>query len=235
MDPRKREIFMGVPAVRDVKEKSFEEQRIEDYLIAYRSSGRPPAPVPQEPPGVEQRRKLGLPPLFQPHIEVGQSSPLPSRPLITPIASLPPIITPIITPKRSEPMITDLNAIPAVQVFTSFIEKEENTNEMIHYQCIVCDPKYSHFSVEELRYQAYRTGKTHVPEAVNSTPQPQGLRPTLSLASVNGQAESFQSISCTPPYAHHSHEELRVAFLRSGRPMTSEEIIRSNSTLRLTV
>ena len=44
-----------------------QEARIEDYLTAYRTTGQPPAPVPQEPTNDQQRTLLNLPPLFKPY------------------------------------------------------------------------------------------------------------------------------------------------------------------------
>ena len=37
-----------------------------DYITAYQSTGRPPAPVPQFPADAAARAQLGLPPLFAP-------------------------------------------------------------------------------------------------------------------------------------------------------------------------
>ncbi|KAL0579409.1 hypothetical protein V5O48_002580 [Marasmius crinis-equi] len=47
-------------------QKSFEEVRIDDYLKAYSTTGRPPQPCPQEPKLPAERAALGLPPLFEP-------------------------------------------------------------------------------------------------------------------------------------------------------------------------
>lgn len=44
-----------------------QELRIDDYIKAYRSTGRPPQPFPQEPADELQRKSLNLPPLFKPH------------------------------------------------------------------------------------------------------------------------------------------------------------------------
>ncbi|OBZ69859.1 hypothetical protein A0H81_10149 [Grifola frondosa] len=51
------------------KEESFEERRVQDYLHAYRTTGRPPAPCPQVPIDPQARAALRLPPLFEPHVE----------------------------------------------------------------------------------------------------------------------------------------------------------------------
>jgi hypothetical protein len=49
---------------------SAKEIRTQDYLTAYSTTGRPPIPVPQDPAGERERVALGLPPLFEPHVEV---------------------------------------------------------------------------------------------------------------------------------------------------------------------
>jgi len=43
-----------------------QEVRIDDYIKAYTTTGRPPPPIPEEPADESQRKLLGLPPLFEP-------------------------------------------------------------------------------------------------------------------------------------------------------------------------
>ncbi|KAG6834929.1 hypothetical protein H0H93_006296, partial [Arthromyces matolae] len=45
------------------------EVRIDDYLQAYRATGRPPPPCPQIPSDAASRARSGLPPLFEPFKE----------------------------------------------------------------------------------------------------------------------------------------------------------------------
>lgn len=88
-------IYMGVPAERSTTEISYEvhkyprvrchtafqtsltpplpppqEQRTSDYLKSYQTVGKPPQPVPDTPSGKAERLALGLPPLFEPLVEV---------------------------------------------------------------------------------------------------------------------------------------------------------------------
>ena len=95
IDPRKREMYMCVPKLRGPLDKSFEvkrqcnalfaprgsrpllflqEQRVEDYIKSFTATNMPPQPLPQEPTSDSARYTLGLPPLFQPHIEVVSSN-----------------------------------------------------------------------------------------------------------------------------------------------------------------
>jgi hypothetical protein len=47
-----------------------QEERTEDYVKAYAATTQPPQPLPQFPKEDSTRLALGLPPLFQPHVEV---------------------------------------------------------------------------------------------------------------------------------------------------------------------
>ncbi|KAI6029410.1 hypothetical protein BKA83DRAFT_680358 [Pisolithus microcarpus] len=62
-----QELFMsiGVSLVR-TPDVSFEEQRLQDYIHAYMTTNRPPAPCPQTPTALVARTTMGLPPLFVP-------------------------------------------------------------------------------------------------------------------------------------------------------------------------
>lgn len=52
-----------------IDEISSQEVRIEDYLKAYSTTGRPPLPCPQDPVDANQRVVMNLPPLFRPYSE----------------------------------------------------------------------------------------------------------------------------------------------------------------------
>ena len=54
--------------------RPVQELRIADYIKAYMTTGRPPAPVPQEPADPTARASLELPPLFQPHVDLEKTS-----------------------------------------------------------------------------------------------------------------------------------------------------------------
>ncbi|KAF9784049.1 hypothetical protein BJ322DRAFT_1068401 [Thelephora terrestris] len=74
-DPRgKRVMFMSMSALPAHRDQSFEELRIADYIKAYTTTGRPPAPVSQEPVDPAARATLDLPLLFQPHVDLEKTS-----------------------------------------------------------------------------------------------------------------------------------------------------------------
>jgi len=215
---------MGIPAVRPEKEISYEEQRAEDYLKAYTTTGKPPEPCPQQPASAEERIRLGLPPLFQPYVEVPQGS------------SLGPNLALNDSTVQQRVQYTNLQSLPTMQVFTHTKVNEEGSTFMA--QSIVFQDTFAHFSFEELRDHAYRSGKKIAPEAIRPGLSLSISQPQLSIKTqptLNGQLELYQSISCTEPYAKHSFEELRLAYLRSGRSLTSDEILKHNAVLHLAV
>lgn len=67
-----------------------QEVRIDDYVKAYQTTGRPPLPCPQEPTDESQRKALNLPPLFKPYIPSASSSSLPKQPTIDNPDNIPP-------------------------------------------------------------------------------------------------------------------------------------------------
>ncbi|CAL1711677.1 unnamed protein product [Somion occarium] len=229
---------MSVVSKPGEKEQSY-ELRMQDYINAYRSTGRPPKPCPQTPSNPVDRKALGLPPLFQPHGVESIPSIITSAPSISSVTITPPVLpstTP--TPQRVDPA-----AVPDIQVFQPIILKGDS-GESFTCQSIVIQQLYSSFSFEELRCLAYRRGKKTAPlDAIISrnisTPQPQ-LRiatPSLSVSQPTplmiGGSDHLLCISCTPAYAKHSPEELRLAYVRTGRELTSDEIIQRNATLRM--
>jgi len=235
MDPRKREVYMGVPAVRGEKEQSYEECRVADYSKAYQTTGRPPLPCPQQPTNPTERVALGLPPLFEPYVEQ------PGAPNLTPVASTSSTAPAVTAPTPSSgpsitATVTDINDIPQVQVFQPTTIRGD-TSEAGQYQSIVLRPEFAHFSFEELRFQAYRSGKKTAPEAVTANATAAPSNPVVGAAFLPSgppSTEALQSITSTPAYAMHSFEELRIAYIKFGREASSDEIIRQNSTLRLT-
>lgn len=220
--PPRREIYMSIPAANADKEESFEETRVLDYLHAYRTTGKPPGPCPQTPTNAAERTALGLPPLFEPHSELftyptDQDTMASSRQLITTV--------PLPVPGA----MSDAHAFRATRGDPSI--GDGNT----FYQSITVQPEFKGFSFEELRAAAYRAGR----KFVQSPAPPQAASPVSPQASyapqINGAGaqEKFQSISCLPPYSKHSFEELRLAFVRSGVPLSSADIIQRNASLRL--
>jgi len=243
MDPRKKEVYMGIPAVRGEKEESYEENRMADYLKAYQATGRPPQPCPQQPTAPSERIALGLPPLFEPYVETPGAA-------VTPVASTstaPTITAPTHSESTITPTVTDIKDVPSVQVFQPSAIRVSETRTMCYHHNIVCQPEYAHFSTEELRWQAYRIGKKTAPEAITANPSLNYV-PTTSESSTNGVTrigaqvafptassdESLQSITSVPAYSMHSFEELRVAYMKLGREVNSDEITRQNPISRLT-
>lgn len=119
-----------------------QEIRTQDYLKAYTATGRPPAPVPQEPVGETERAGLGLPPLFQPHVEGGGSDTLSTGPVAE--ASNPP------ASPAHQSRIMDHSKLPRIPQFRPVIENDEDT-----YHNISAMPDYSFFSNEASIFMFY--------------------------------------------------------------------------------
>ncbi|KAJ7592355.1 hypothetical protein C8J56DRAFT_932937 [Mycena floridula] len=171
--------------------KSFEEVRIEDYLAAYMSTGRPPAPYPLIPPTPQQQQMLKIPPPFEPH-------------------SIP---------------ATVAKEVPAIQVWSATKAGNED------FYSITCENPYSLYSFEELRIRAYIAGNktppphlTLVPFGVSAVAS--AAKPSTPVMSASPATEQLESLSTQPAYSNHSLEELRFAFWKAGRQLTSEEITR---------
>ncbi|KZT72338.1 hypothetical protein DAEQUDRAFT_664449 [Daedalea quercina L-15889] len=69
-----REIYMNIPEQNPRNAASFEERRVQDYLNAYRTTGRSPTPCPSQPTNPAQRAALGLPPHIEPYSEIVNSN-----------------------------------------------------------------------------------------------------------------------------------------------------------------
>ncbi|KAI0800192.1 hypothetical protein C8Q74DRAFT_397137 [Fomes fomentarius] len=212
-----RIIYMNVPAVRPPVDQSFEEQRYQDYVQAYIATRTAPRPVPPLPADPQQRVALGLPPLFEPYSELEGGSTLPNG---TGLATG--------------------SAIPAgnleAQAFSPTKLQEYGSDAIFH--SIVAQREYSMYSFEELRWEAYRVGKktANVPPAPPIVqPQRPPLLPSVAISSSQSVQDSLQSVNSVPPYDQHSFEELRLAYIRAGRPLTSAAIFQQNTTLRMTV
>ncbi|KAI0701006.1 hypothetical protein C8T65DRAFT_657128 [Cerioporus squamosus] len=210
-----RVVYMNVPAVRSEVDESFEERRFKDYLQAYIATGKPPTPCPQVPTDPQQRIALGLPPLFEPYTEVEGG------------------VNGVATTSGTPSAAPDF----AAQAFVPMKTQEYGSDATFH--SIVAQPEYSKHSFEELRVEAYRLGKKFA-DVPSLPPAPSvqrpGLLPSISLSgSSSSRPDSLQSINSMPPYDQHSFEELRLAFMRAGRPLTSPEIVSQNAILRLSV
>lgn len=132
--------------------KTFEEFRVEDYIKAYQTTGRPPQPCPQEPTDELQRKALNLPPLFKPK-RIGLEDPSTER----------------------KPAIVDPNELPSGQEFRLYSNGGEN------YHAICCMPEYEKFSHEELRYYAYMKGNIKSPVPIVMHPYVQPARDFVPL------------------------------------------------------
>lgn len=197
-------------------EQSFEELRVQDYLKAYTATGRPPAPVPDQPLTTNARHALGLPPPFSP----------------IQIESTPSMSTAVVAAEKA---ITTSSDLPTIQIFQATKIPIDG-----QFQSITVQTTFSHFSYEELRLYAYLSGNimppTPLPSDIlssDSTPT-QVLHPfyasdsaatAFTSASLGpGPPESYMSISASSKFDKHSFEELRLAYLLAGKELTSIEI-----------
>ncbi|KAL1700774.1 hypothetical protein EV121DRAFT_213500 [Schizophyllum commune] len=214
--------FMSINVVPGQPESSFEELRVQDYLKAYTTTGKPPPPVPEQPPDAPTRATLGLPPLFL-GVLIDESTGA------------------IEAPPAPQEVYTDPAKLPPAQEFLVY----EDTNERVKYQSICCHPSYVKFSPEELRYYAYLRGHKEPPTPVKMSPfgvveastssssstSTSTSRPPISgyggTASTSSRDDQYQSINAKPEYEGHSFEELRYEYLKHGRELTSKEIFAS--------
>jgi hypothetical protein len=238
-DPRRRDVYMHISALPQTQTQCPEEIRVEDYLKAYSTTGRPPAPVPQEPAGESERVTLGLPPLFQPHVEVTPSTtPTSMTPTPTPLAAN--SSYPLGTVKA----VTEPSQLPKIHAFQPLI-----ANEGEIYNTISSLPEFQFFSHEELRCYAYAAGVIFPPTPLPTDLVPVALPPIpLSSTSSSPIVHPFfakdnhtnaffhepnpggqdilyyQSMSAAKRFDRHSPEELRVSFLQTGRELDSSQI-----------
>ncbi|EMD32996.1 hypothetical protein CERSUDRAFT_87698 [Gelatoporia subvermispora B] len=203
---------MTISAHKREREESVEEIRVQDYLQAYTTTGRPPAPCPQLPAGARERAALGLPPLFEPFVTSPTTSSTPPFPPGSPAQQAQ--VNGHVPPQTNS---------PDVQVFVPLRVAGEQGQPAWYAQSLNFQPQYAAFSFEELRLQAYIKGLKGPISGQASTPAPSST-PAAQPAQTE---EKILSICASPPFAQHSFEELRLAYLRAGRPMTSPEILRA--------
>ncbi|KII95479.1 hypothetical protein PLICRDRAFT_693684 [Plicaturopsis crispa FD-325 SS-3] len=235
IDPRRHDtlMYMNIAAAQVAPEKSAEEFRIDDYIKAYSTTGRPPAPCPPLPSGERERIALGLPPLFRP----------------TPVKA---------TDEDSNTAANgpaDGSSLPATQLYHTLASNPGGDV----WHTITVQSEYSNYSHEELRHYAYKNGHKFPPTpiaphlmhpfTVPSTSSLHQSRPTppppittnLNLSHTSnsdspaaafnringpsGTPEHLLTISSSPRYSKHSLEELRVSYLALGRELTSAEIM----------
>ncbi|GBE80825.1 hypothetical protein BKA93DRAFT_230678 [Sparassis latifolia] len=86
------------------------------------------------------------------------------------------------------------------------------------FHSIVFQPDFCNWSFEELRCSAYADDKKYMPVPVVHKVSPAVI--------IDGEKNSdfLDCISSMPAYQKHSFEELRLAYIRYGRQLTSAEI-----------
>ncbi|KAF7433503.1 hypothetical protein PC9H_005459 [Pleurotus ostreatus] len=201
---------------------SFEEVRVQDYLLSYSTTGRPPAPCPQEPKDEAARAAMGLPPLFKPYrVERG-----------------------------SEEEEENVSEAPHPQVLTPVVNDGETyysltmQKKYAKWSFEVRLPVATHSPLRELepelRVQACLKGSGHlyIPPTTSATPTPPvcatPMAPLVRSQSAIGSVaspkpvidprERYENISTWPGYEEHSPEEHRISFMLSGKEMKSNEI-----------
>ena len=122
---------------------TFQEVRLEDYVLSYQTSGRPPPPVPQEPTDENQRKVLGIPPLFKPQTEITPSDGLPetSASTLGPNMASSSLLSSS-SQSTTKQKIVNPTDIPLGQEFKASVIAAEK------YHNIVCMPEYEGFSPE---------------------------------------------------------------------------------------
>ncbi|KAF8628538.1 hypothetical protein AX15_003832 [Amanita polypyramis BW_CC] len=206
--------LMCIPVVQDSapdgsrQSQCFEEVRILDYIRSYQTTGRAPCPFPIEPSGDRARAALGLPPHFTPWVD---PTPLPPPPTWN---------RPLQEANRSD-------QLPRVQVFVPARIPGGESHESIN-----CAPPFLRYSFEELRCIAYNSGLKHPPVPVPTPPLAEApVNATATAAATptlifdNDVNETLEHISTNPSFSKHSPEELRVAFVRTGRELNSQQLL----------
>ncbi|KAF9072575.1 hypothetical protein BDP27DRAFT_1417929 [Rhodocollybia butyracea] len=192
--------FMSIPAAVEAgpSQKSYEEVRVEDYLLSYQSTGKPPLPCPPEPVNSQERMARGLPPLFQP------------------------TLTPAVPP-ADEKDLPEWQQFTVTKVSTGVGATMDNLQSITASEPYA---SFSFEQLRVQAYLAGRVNPPPTilaepaPVASSSTLQSNGIQ-------YGGNTnETFISISSKPDYALHSFEELRIASMKAnGRDVTSKEIM----------
>lgn len=116
---------------------------MEDYILSYQTTGRPPPPVPQEPTDENQRKVLGIPPLFKPQTEITPADGLPNTSGSTlglNVASS--SLLSSSSQSTTKQKIVNPTDVPLGQEFKVTVIAAEK------YHNIVCMPEYEGFSPE---------------------------------------------------------------------------------------
>jgi hypothetical protein len=110
-----------------------------DYLKAYSTTGKPPQPCSSLPLHPADRARVGLPPLFQPYVELG-GQPSTEDPLAVTLQ--------IYTTAIAGTPTKDMNALPDVQMFTPTADASEPGQLTTYLQSITAQQAFSAFSFE---------------------------------------------------------------------------------------
>lgn len=188
-------------------ETSFEELRMQDYLKAYSTTHRRPAPCPQTPDTPAARAALGLPPLFVPVAIPNGDGNSTARP-------------------PSE--------LPPIHLFESVNSMGERF-QCISAQSLYS--YFSHEELRHLAYAAgNKTAPPSVLVSSRNSPPPYYANDSRATAYMtatidSGPPEYFMSITASPTksYNKQSFEELRIAHLATSRqpplgPQLSESL-----------
>ncbi|THU82045.1 hypothetical protein K435DRAFT_784764 [Dendrothele bispora CBS 962.96] len=180
------------------KEKSFEEVRMDDYVLFYRNTGRAPPPVPETPTTQPERTAQGLPPLFEPQL-IEDSKPAPEELPEWQIFSMVHVGSGTAIPDK-------MHTITAMPTMSGF-----SIEELRYYAYLGGRVQPPQDVIVEAQTQQSGFGAS----------------PTKSNGIQFGADthETYLSISTKPEFSMHSFEELRVAYMQAGREMNSNEIL----------
>ncbi|KAJ8697788.1 hypothetical protein PTI98_004558 [Pleurotus ostreatus] len=185
---------------------SFEEVRVQDYLLSYSTTGRPPAPCPQEPKDEAARAAMGLPPLFKPYrVERGSEEEEEN----VSEAPHPQVLTPVVNDGETYYSLT--------------MQKKYAKWSFEELRVQACLKGSGHL------YIPPTTSATPTPP-VCATPMAPLVRSQSAIGSVASPKpvidprERYENISTWPGYEEHSPEEHRISFMLSGKEMKSNEI-----------
>ncbi|KIK22337.1 hypothetical protein PISMIDRAFT_680358 [Pisolithus microcarpus 441] len=192
-----QELFMsiGVSLVR-TPDVSFEEQRLQDYIHAYMTTNRPPAPCPQTPTALVARTTMGLPPLFVPVAVPATHDNGVARLLV----DLPTIHA--FEPLKS--LDESFQCISAQPLYSHFLHEE------LRYHAYAAGNKVA--PPPTLAAPSSRTSGFYA----NDSPATAYLTTTINP----GSPDFFMSITAAPTHEKRSFEELRIEHLlgRKGQP-----------------
>ncbi|KAL4259156.1 hypothetical protein AB1N83_008771 [Pleurotus pulmonarius] len=200
-------IYENIPWNHATVRASFEELRVQDYLISYSTTGQPPAPCSQEPRDEAARAAMGLPPLFKPYrVEAS----LEEEEEVLSEAPHPQVLTPVRTDGETYYSLT--------------MQPKYSKWSFEELRVQACLKGSGHLHIPPM------TSATVPAPPVCATP----MWPLVRSQSASGSVappkptidprEKYENISTWPGYEGHSPEEHRISFMLSGKEMKSNEI-----------